>query len=179
MNRRVLGGALLLGLVAGCGGSRHATTSAPSGAPSASVLQSTTDSPTPPPAASPTMAALDPCSLITKQEADQLTGVSVQDPQPAGRPPMRCVWPTPLTGPVGQVEVDVGDGAKKFMDIETTIGHQLDSVAGLADEAVIEDSTIFFRSGPTWVAIHVVGGPAGSASRGPLEALAAKVLQRL
>jgi hypothetical protein len=112
-----------------------------------------TSSPTP----EPTPAPIDPCSLVTRDEANTLAGVKVGDPMPAGDPPTHCTWPTPTSGAVGQTEVEVGDGAKKAYDIDNTVlHHAFTPVDGLADEAYQEDRAIFFRKGDVWVEISVV-----------------------
>ena len=123
-------------------------------APDASVgLPS--DSPSDAPADTP--APIDPCSLITRAEANAVAGVKTGDPLPAGDPAVRCVWPTPTSGAVGQVEIDVGDGAKKAYDIDhDVLQHTFKPVPGLGDEAYSEESYVFFRKGDLWIAIHVV-----------------------
>ena len=147
-------------VLGGCSAAPSAASASPTGAPAAtvSVEPSLAPSPVPPtdsPAPSPT--PLDPCALITRDEANALAGVEVLDSQPAGNPPSRCVWPTPTTGAIGQVEIDVGDGAKKAYDIDSTVlHHDFQPVGDLGDEAYIEDKAIFFRVGDTWVAIHVI-----------------------
>jgi hypothetical protein len=131
------------------------------------------------PLAQPTVGTIDPCSLITQDEADGMVNSKLLDPLPQGEPPVRCVWPTPLEGPTAQVEIDVGDGAKKFLDVEKLLEHQLDPVPGLGDEAVIENDTLFFRKGDLWLAIHVVGDTTTDALRKPMETQAAIVLTRI
>lgn len=101
--------------------------------------------------------AVDPCSLIQQAEAEQLVGGKLGDPQPAGNPPVRCVWPTLPTGETRQVELDYGDGAKKSYDVDNTIlHHKFTAVPGIGDQAFAEDDAIFFTKNGTWVAIHVV-----------------------
>jgi hypothetical protein len=129
--------------------------------------------------AQPTVGTIDPCSLITQDEADGMVNSKLLDPLPQGEPPVRCVWPTPLEGPTAQVEIDVGDGAKKFLDVEKLLEHQLDPVPGLGDEAVIENDTLFFRKGDLWLAIHVVGDTTTDKLRKPMETEAAIVLTRI
>lgn len=115
--------------------------------------------PSPEPTPEPTVAAaaVDPCGLLTLAEARALVdGIKVPAGGPEGDPPTRCVWPTPASGSVGQVEIDVGDGAAKTLDIERQLGHDLKAVPSLGDEAWLEPDTVFFRTGDTWVAIHLV-----------------------
>jgi hypothetical protein len=121
-------------------------------APSDSPADTPSDSP-----AEPTAPTVDPCALITVAEANAVTGVKTLPPEAAGDPPSRCVWATPTSGAIGQVEIDVGDGAKKTYDIDLTVlKHKFTPVAGLGDEGYAEDGTVFFRQGDTWVAIHIV-----------------------
>ena len=102
-------------------------------------------------------AAVDPCSLLTLAEARALVGgIKVPAGGPEGDPPTRCVWPTPTSGEVGQVEIDIGDGAAKTLDIDRQLGHELTAVPSLGDEAWLEPDTVFVRVGGTWTAIHLV-----------------------
>jgi hypothetical protein len=100
---------------------------------------------------------MDPCALITSAEANAVTGVKTLPPEVAGDPPSECIWATPTSGAVGQVQIDVGDGAKKAYDIDLTVlTHTFTPAAGVGDEAYAEDGAVFFRKGDTWVAIHIV-----------------------
>lgn len=127
---------------------QSASTDAPTDAPA----DTATDAP-----AEATSSPVDPCSLITVAEANAVTGVKTLPPEAAGDPPTRCVWATPTSGAVGQVEIDVGDGAKKTYDLDLTVlKHTFTPVPGLGDEGYAEDGTVFFRKGDTWVAIHIV-----------------------
>jgi hypothetical protein len=81
---------------------------------------------------------------------------------------------------VAQVEVFVGDGAKKYLDIDRdTLGHMFDAVPGIGDEAFIEENVIFLRKGTTWVALRLTLLNDAAENRPRLEALAAKVAGRL
>ena len=140
----------------------------------ATVLETAEPSPTSEP------SPIDPCALISQEEAEQVAGRDLQPPQPAGQPPVRCVWPTQLTGSVAQVELDVGDGAKKQLDIDkTTLGHPFTAIANLGDEAWIETGAIFFRAGDTWVSIHAIAVTPAETTAKNLEALARLVVERV
>ncbi len=179
--RRAAGAVALALLVACCSGApvpaATATPLAITAEPATPTPSQVPASDTPPP---PTPAAIDPCGLITHDEANALAGVTVQDPEPAGEPPVRCVWATPVTGAIGQVEIDVGDGAKKAYDIDATVlGHTFAPVADVGDEAYAEDGAIFFRTSDTWVAIRVIRLDDPARSSGPLEQLARVVVGRI
>ena len=146
--------------VAACGGAVSATP-APTAATTAAATDASTPAAvatdTPAPTDSPSAAPIDPCSVITMAEATTVTGGKLQNPVPEGNPPTRCVWTAPPTGEVAQLEIDLGDGAKKSYDIDNTVlKHTFTPVAGVGDEAYAEDNAIFFRKGATWVAIHLV-----------------------
>jgi hypothetical protein len=184
--RRLRSTAVILGLLAsaslsGCGAATITPyPPAATKAPVASDAPSAADAATPEPTATPTTALPDPCKLLTQAEADQLAGVKLQGPLPEGDPPTNCVWPTPLTGSVAQVEVGVGDGAKKFLDIDKNVlAHDFAQVAGLGDEAWVEDDTVFVRVGDLWFSLHLVGYAGTSAYRPKLEARAKTIIGRL
>lgn len=95
----------------------------------------------------------DPCALVTQQEAESLAGTKLAKPAVQ---PESCTYTGPVTGPLGQVEVYVGPGALKFLQIDRDLGHDLKRVPNTGDEAWIEDGTLFTRVGTIWIAIRVV-----------------------
>ncbi|MFS8477992.1 MAG: DUF3558 family protein [Micromonosporaceae bacterium] len=96
---------------------------------------------------------VDPCALVTKQEAEALAGTPLED---AVASPGRCAYTGPVTGPTAQVEVYVGPGAKKQLDIDRELGKELRPLPGIGDEAYIEDFTVFFVKSGLWVSIRLV-----------------------
>jgi hypothetical protein len=99
-------------------------------------------------------ASIDPCSVVTKDEADQLAGTTLQ---PAQRAEQLCTFATPTSGSVGQLEVYVGDGAKKYFDIDKiNLGHPFHRVPGVGDEAWEEDGAIFFSHGGIWFGLRLL-----------------------
>jgi hypothetical protein len=123
--------------------------------------------------------AVDPCRLVTKEEAEQLAGtrlnagVLIQGESPS------CTYSGRVTGPLAQVEVYVGDGAKKILDIDRELHHTFATVQGIGDEAHEEDGAIFLRKAGRWVAIRVVLLEDPKLSREPLRRLARTVASRL
>ena len=176
--------ALAVGLVASfalaaCSGA-GATSAPPTQSPTpgeTAVTEAATGTETP----LQTMTALpDPCTLLTQDEADTLAGVKLGPPMPQGVPPTNCVWPTPTTGSVAQVEVGVGDGAKKFLDIDKdTLGHTFTQVSGLGDEAWQESDTIFVRTGAVWFSLHLVKLDSDPNDQSNTAALAKTILGRI
>jgi hypothetical protein len=100
----------------------------------------------------------DPCSLVTQEEADRLAGREVLPPEPAGvgSDSPTCTFPTQVTGSIAQVEVFLGPGAQKYLEIDRdTLGHEFTEVAGIGDEAHQEDGAIFFRVDGVWAALRL------------------------
>jgi hypothetical protein len=124
----------------------------------------------------PTRAAVDPCALVSKQEAEQLAGTALDDAKPVRE---TCTYTGPVTGPTAQVEIGLGDGAKKFLDIDRELGHDLKPMPGIGDEAWAEDGTVFVSKSGLWVSIHLVRLDDPAAYRKPLEDLARKVAARI
>jgi hypothetical protein len=109
-------------------------------------------------------------------EAGQLAGRTLQDgvaSGPAGTPTMCQFTSDPNEPGVAQVTVQVGDGVKKYLDIDKdTLGHPFTQVDDLGDEAWQEDDAIFVRHGNLWIGITLVllNDPAENAQ--PLRAAA-------
>jgi hypothetical protein len=130
----------------------------------------------------PTQVVVDPCFLVMQDEADQVAGTPLASgipSGPAGQPPTLCMWTGAPTGPLGQVEVYVGDGAKKFLDIDKdTLKHEFAPIAGLGDEAWAEADAVFFRKGAVWVGLHLVRLNDPTANAAALELLARRIATR-
>jgi hypothetical protein len=162
--------ALTLAATAGCGRAEPD----PDPTVASATAEETTET-----AAEPTAEpTVDACSLVLPAEAEQLAGIPLDDAVPAKR---SCRYTAPPSGPVAQVEVYVGDGAKKQLDIERQLGHELQPITGAGDEAYIwVDGTMVFvsRSG-LWFSIRLVrlDDPAGY--REPLESLARTAAGRI
>jgi hypothetical protein len=129
-----------------------------------------------------TEAPVDPCAVFTKSDAEALAGTPLQDGVASGNPDQAmCMYTAPPEGSVAQAEIGIGDGAKKFYDIEVQLGHTFEAVPGIADEAYLEaeQSTIFFVSDGTWVSIRLVrlNDPAENVE--PLKLAATTVASRL
>lgn len=153
--RRALPPVLIVLALAACGSGAPTAEGTPIAAATAAATPSTpTATPAPP----------DACSLLTKAEAETLAGTPLNDPTDVGKGTY-CQISGPTSGPVAQVEIFVGDGAKQFYDTDhDTLKHTFTSVPGLGDEAYEEDGVIFFRKSTVWVAIHLtlLSDPAGT-----------------
>lgn len=156
-------------VLAACGPAQNASGGAsPSAAGSSPATQ-----------ASPSPAALpDPCVLVTQADAGTLTGTSMTAGQEGNPANPSCTYGS-ATSKTAQVQIFVGDGAKKTLDIDRQLGHAFTPVPNLGDEAYEENNAIFFRKGGVWVAIELVLLDDPAQNRTPLEQLAAKAVARM
>jgi hypothetical protein len=141
-----LAGATVLVALTGC------SVLAPRAPATVTVTAGSAASSSAPAAASPAPAG-DACTLLTAAEARTIVGIDLQKPIDQQT---RCEWDSDPNGPTAQVQINVGDGAKKFYDTEKLLDHKLVDVPGLGDEAHQEDGAVFFRKGSTWVALSIV-----------------------
>ncbi|MGC9665334.1 hypothetical protein ACNTMW_02125 [Planosporangium sp. 12N6] len=124
----------------------------------------------------PSRARVDPCALVTRPEAEKLAGTPLDDAKPVRE---TCTYTGPVSGPTAQVEVFVGDGAKKFLDIDRDLGHDLRPLSGVGDEAYAEDGTVFVNKSGLWVSIRLTRLNDPAENRKPLEELARTVAARI
>ena len=121
-------------------------------------------------------ADVDPCALVTLADAQKLAATKLD---PADKIQQTCTYSGPVSGPTAQVQVFVGPGSKKQLDIERTLGHPLRKLSGVRDEAWAGEAAVFVRKGQLWASVELVrlNEPAENAPR--LEQLAAVVAGRL
>jgi len=147
-------------VVAACGGGSHSSSSI--AAPAATEPATTAPSTTPTTAA----AAPDPCALVSEADAQAVVQTPLQPALKAGQPPdVMCQYTSSPTGPTAQVEIFVGDGAKKGLDIDRDeLKHDFTTLTGIGDEAYLEADNVFLRKGSVWVQVNVVDldSPPGS-----------------
>lgn len=172
-------GLAVTGLVSGCSTQVAGSPSAAAdGAPSAAE-QATAAATPPADGASPALP--DACTLLTLQEATKLAGTPLDPATPAGQGEAvtLCQYTGPTSGPVAQVEVYVGDGAKKILDIDRQLQHTINPLPATGDEAYEEDGNVFVRKGDVWAAVRLVRLNDPAENRDPLRAAAAIVVGRL
>ncbi|MDG4786739.1 hypothetical protein O7626_12490 [Micromonospora sp. WMMD1102] len=170
--------AFALALSAGCGrfGGDGPPATDPGAAPPAVGGAAPGTEPTDTAPAAPAAGPLDACALVTRAEAEKLAGTPLEDAVPVRE---TCTYTGPVTGPTAQVEVYVGDGAKKFLDIERELGHEIWPLPGVGDEAYAEDGAVFVQKGGRWVAVKLVLLADPKESREPLEQVAGTVASRM
>jgi len=151
--RRFLMAVALIGVLglAGCSAGAAAT-------PTPAAATDATDSTAPVDTSEASFATVDPCSLLTQKQAEELVGARLETPTPMGAPPTSCEWSGISTDAgVHQVEIDLGDGATSALAIDRdTLKHDFTPVTGIGDEATYEDGAIFFRKGDLWVKLSLV-----------------------
>jgi hypothetical protein len=91
----------------------------------------------------------------------------------------RCTYTGPVTGPSAQVEIFVGDSAQNLYEGDRQLGHAFTTVAGIGDEAHVEDFAIFFRKAGRWVAIRLVRTDDRTKYRPRMEATAKAAVARI
>jgi len=133
----------------------------------------------PPAEAPPAAAKIDACALVTKGEAEKLAGTPLQDPPEKPEDRDTCTYTGAPNGPTAQVEVYVGDGAKKFLDIDRELGHKFTAISGAGDEAYAEDGTVFVSKGGVWACIRLVRSEDPATYRTALETAARTAAGRL
>jgi hypothetical protein len=154
---RTCADSVILGAVLGaCAG---ASPTAPPSVP-ASATTTTAPATAPPPSGSPepelTFAVLDACAILPQKDAERIAATPLETGQPGNPLNPSCSYNGPITGPLAQVQIFIGDGAKKTYDIDVELKHEFKDVAGIGDEAHQENNAIFVRKGTTWVAIELV-----------------------
>ncbi|MEU1688389.1 hypothetical protein [Micromonospora sp. NPDC005707] len=163
--------AALLTLTAGCGGPDEPPAAA--GPPVAAAPAEPTPEAT---EVAPSAALPDACALVSRADARRLAGTPVDAAVPVRE---SCTYTAPVTGPTAQVEVYVGDGAKKYLDIERELGHEVLPLAGVGDEAHLTAEAFFIRRGEVWVAVRLMRLNDPQENREPLRALARTVAGRM
>ncbi|WJK33583.1 DUF3558 family protein [Solwaraspora sp. WMMA2065] len=165
----------------GCGDTAETSTGGPSIAPPTGFPDDSVATSQAPPASTETdppaaPAVVNPCDLVTQQEAEQLAGTPLDAPQQVEA---TCTFTSPPSGPTAQVEVFVGPGAKKILDINRELGHEFRELPGVGDEAYAEDDSVYVNISGQWVSIRLVRLNDPAENRQPLEDLARVVAGRL
>jgi hypothetical protein len=127
-------------------------------------------------AATPLPAA---CSLLTPAEAQALASTPL-NPQVQSTDKTLCQYVGPTSGPEAQVEVIVGPGALKGLQIDRdALKHTFTAVPGIGDEAHEESDNIFIRKGTLWVQINLVLLNDPTQNRAALETAAKAIAGRM
>ncbi|GIJ22468.1 hypothetical protein [Micromonospora lutea] len=168
---RFVATAAAVAVLSACGGSADPATAPP---PPVEVAEPTP--PTQETEPSTEVPQLDACALVPKADAEKLADTPLEDPVPVRD---TCTYSGPASGPLAQVEIYVGDGAKKILDIDRDLDHEFETLAGVGDEAYLEDGAVFVNAAGVWVAIRLVRLDDPARYRKPLTELARTVAGRL
>ena len=162
--------------LAACGSSAK-----PAAAPPATTSSATNAPATAPASTTSVPTTFDSCALVTQAQADALIGTKLEPPLHVSTTDVNsCTYPGDPNGPTAQVEVYIGPGAKTYYDDDNNVLHHMfTDVPGLGDESHEEDYALFFRKGPTWVALRVTSLDPFSTFKPRLEALAQDVASRI
>ena len=180
--RRLVAGFILVTVAAGCGdgGSASSNVTLPSTIKTGTTVPGgTTPGATTTASAASAVTVKDPCKLVSKADAEKLAGTKLQDAVLVEGDDPSCTYSGDPSGPTAQVEVFLNDGAKKYLDIDRTLGHDFTTLSGIGDEAYYEEFTIFFRKGARWGAIHLVRLLDADPFIEPLKTLAKQVVTQL
>jgi hypothetical protein len=133
--------------------------------------------------AAPAVVALpDACSLLTLDEATALAKADLAAGEGAGvenGAATLCQFVGNPSGPVAQVEVFTGDGAKKALDIDRQLDHDIVALPGVGEEAYEEDGQVFLRKGAVWASVRLVRLTDPAENRVPLRTAATLVAGRM
>jgi hypothetical protein len=121
------------------------------------------------------------CALLPKTQAEALIGTKLQPGVHESTNDVdSCTYSGDPTGPTAQVEVFIGAGAKQIYDDDLKVlQHTFTNVPGVGDEAHEEDFLLFFRKGPTWVALRLTSLDDFSVFKARLEAAARQLAPQI
>ncbi len=105
-----------------------------------------------------TVAAPDPCTLVTQAQGQAIVGVALGAGVKSGSDgDTMCQFTSSPDGPTAQVEVFVGDGAKKQLDIDKdSLQHPFTTIPGVGDQTYLEAGNVFVHKDGIWVSVNVV-----------------------
>jgi hypothetical protein len=153
----VMGTLLLASTLAACAGDERPPPAATP--PTVPSVPATPPAPTPPAAPTIDLASVDPCELVTKEEAEVILGLGVDEPTRRELTDTRtCTYYAPPTGPVGKVDVFVGQGAENVLNFNRDLlSHEFTEITDIdADEAYEKPFEYYIRKADLWVVILVV-----------------------
>jgi Protein of unknown function (DUF3558) len=168
--------ALATALLAGCSAGGATPKDAGDGG---TVKQSTSPSKT---AVAPLdTSKFDACTLLPTADAETLVSNKVIAPIKVSTGDVAsCTYQGDPNGPLGQVEIYVGDGAKQQLTIDRdNLRHTFTQPTGLGDEAWQEEGWIWSRKGTTWISIRIVVLRDSSLFVTPLQTAMATALKNL
>lgn len=111
------------------------------------------------PSTSAAVALPDACTLLPLADATKLAGTKLNAPTTGGAPGTQtaCQYDGPVSGPVAQVDVFVGDGAKQQLHIDKdNLHHKFVTISGIGDQCLEEDDNAFVLKNGLYGSINLV-----------------------
>lgn len=110
------------------------------------------------PGASLRVELIDPCTLLTHEEAETIVRARLLDARPAnlGSERPSCTYGADPTGPTAQVQVFVGGGAESLIAVNRRLGGETIDVDELGDDAFLRHTTLHFHPSGVPVVVSVV-----------------------
>lgn len=96
-------------------------------------------------------AKVDPCALLTKTEAQTLSGMQMLDGDSVKG--QSCSYGTDPNGPTSQVDVYIDAGAKQTYSLDKSLGHTFVTLTGIGDASYQETGAAFARKGTRWLQV--------------------------
>jgi hypothetical protein len=129
-------------------------------------------------------SAPDACSLLTQAQAEKVASTKLAKPTPAGvnssGAAVMCQFVGPTSGPLAELEIYVGDGAKQQLHIDRdNLKHTFTPVPGVGDQCLQEDGFIFVEKNGLWASLHLVRLNDPKQNVAPMRAGIAEIAARL
>lgn len=108
------------------------------------------------------VATLDPCTLVTQEEAERIVRIALDQPRSHNLGTERpvCTYPGFAAGPVAKVDVLLGDAAQMLLATDRRLNERTPEVfvpiEDLGDEAYRRRSNVYFRKGDVWIVVAAV-----------------------
>lgn len=101
---------------------------------------------------------IDPCALLTREEAETIVRTRLLDARPAnvGGDRPSCTYGADPAGTTAQVQVFVGDGAESLIAVNRGLGGDNIEVGELGDGAFLRHTTLHFHAAGVPVVLSVV-----------------------
>lgn len=110
----------------------------------------------------PDPTLIDPCALVTQEEAEAIVKLRLDTPQSFNLGSVRpsCVYPGFPAGPVAKVDVAIGEGAQTLVATDRRLNERdpdaFTAIDDLGDEGWLRRSTVYFRRGENWIVVGAV-----------------------
>lgn len=124
---------------------------------------------------------IDPCTLVTREEAEAIVRASLLEARPAnlGSERPSCTYGADPAGTTAQVQIFLGEGAESLIATHRRLGGDLIEVEELGDGAFLRHSTLHFHSAGIPVVLSVVRLVDAKTLHAPMIDAARTIVQRI